>query len=61
MNARITICHDQIKTLKLSIKETNTNLTSLLQPETYQAFSQFLNTRALSVRNNINERTHEET
>ena len=56
MNARITICHDQIKTLKLSIRETNTNLASLLQPETYQAFSQFLNTRAISVRDNINER-----
>ena len=53
MNARITICHDQIKTLKLSVRETNTNLASLLQPETYQAFSQFLNTRALSVRNTL--------
>ena len=38
------------------IRETNINLASLLQPETYQAFSQLLNTRALSVRNNINER-----
>ena len=55
MNARITICHDQIKTLKLSIRETNTNLASLRQPETYQPFSQFLNTRAISFRNNINE------
>ena len=45
-----------IKTLKLSIRETNTNMVSLLQPETYQAVSQFLKTRAVSVRNNINER-----
>ena len=44
INARTTICHGQIKTLKLSIRETNINLASLLQPETYQAFSQLLNT-----------------
>lgn len=31
-------------------------MASALQPDTYNDFSQFLNTRALSVRKNINER-----
>ena len=30
MRARITICHDQIKNLKISIRETKTNLTQLM-------------------------------
>ena len=56
MRARITICHDQIKNLKISIRETKTNLASALQPDTINDLSQFQNTQALSVHKNINER-----
>ncbi|XP_068756955.1 uncharacterized protein [Montipora capricornis] len=56
MKARVSICHDQIKTKNRTIQETLKELTPLVSSDNLMALKDFLKRRAEAVRDNINTR-----
>ena len=53
MRARISICHEQIRTTNHIVSENRRKLSTLISEELFARFSQFLKSRASSVQNNI--------
>ncbi len=56
MRARISICHEQIRTTNHIVSENRRKLSTLISEELFARFSQFLKSRATSVQNNIKTR-----
>ena len=56
MRARIAICHDQIKSAKNVIQSKRQQLSQQVTNDTFTTLSRFLEGRARSVQNNINNR-----
>ena len=56
MRARISICHNRIRTLKGALEETKHQLLDLVTEDTSSTLVQFLKRRSLSVRNSIEAR-----
>ena len=56
LRARITICHEHIKTSRTAIGNTKRELCSLINEDTYATLLLFLKNRATSFNNNTNTR-----